>query len=74
MKSTLLSIPKLISSKSFEVIDGRLTLTPSKLTCLLDPKVPPSITLQRSVSSSLEITLKLIRPLSTVIFDPLFTL
>ena len=67
-------MPKFISSTSFEVIDGRLTLTPGRLTCLFDPSFPPSITLHKRVSSSFEITLKLIRPLSTVIFEPLLTL
>ena len=74
MKSTLFFIPKAISSRSLDVNDGRLTLTPGKFTCLFDPSFPPSRTLHRSVSSSLDKTIKLINPLSTEILEPLLTL
>ena len=74
IKSTLCFIPNCISFMSFEVIEGRLTLTPGRFTCLLLPILPPSITLHNNVSSSLDRTLKFISPLSTVIFEPGFTL
>ena len=50
IKSTRFLIPNFMSLISFEVIDGRLILTPGKLTCLLDPILPPSITLHSKVS------------------------
>ena len=62
-----------MSSISLLVNDGKLTLTPGKLTCLLEPSLPPSITSHKRVSSSLVITLKFIRPLSTEILEPSLT-
>ena len=74
IKSTPFLIPKLISSISLAVKDGRLTLTPGKFTCLFEPSLPPSKTLHNNVSSSLDKTLKLISPLSTDILEPSLTL
>ena len=74
IKSTLFFIPKFISSRSFVVSEGRFTLTPGRFTWRLEPNLPPSMTLHKSVSSSLDRTLKLIKPLSTDIFEPWLTL
>ena len=65
---------KLISVLSFLVIEGRSTLTPGRFTLLLLPILPPSITLHKSLSSCFSKTLKLIKPLSTEILEPFFTL
>ena len=50
IKSTPLLIPNFISSMSLVVIEGKLILTPGKLTCLFEPILPPSITLHSKVS------------------------
>ena len=51
---------RLISLRSFLVIEGRSTLTPGRLTWRLLPSLPPSRTLQVKFSLSFDKTLKLV--------------
>ena len=74
MKLTLFFIAKLISFRSFLVIEGKSTLTPGKLTWRLLPRVPPSRTLHLRLSLSFAKTWKLSNPLSILILEPLSTL